>query len=137
MLPAGCTLRSGLWSQMMGCVSVTLSQNVITTLVRNPSLSDSFVVAGAVVCLSGCVVRCCLSFAKIIHDRPKAMEKRDCGTLMDVKPSKEAICRGKQSVYKAVSKCLSVSKAMLDILCCIPKYYILHVTFRSIHCFEG
>ena len=90
MLPAGCTLRSGLWLQMIGCVSVSLSlsQNVITTLVRNPSLRDSFVVAGAVVCLSGCVVRCCLSFAKIIHDRPKAMEKRDCGTLMDVKPSK-------------------------------------------------
>ena len=41
MLPAGCTLRSGLWSQMMGGVSVSLSlsQNVITTLVRNPSLS--------------------------------------------------------------------------------------------------
>lgn len=90
MLPAGCTLRSGLWLQMIGCVSVSLSlsQNVITTLVRNPSLRDSFVVAGAVVCLSGCVVRCCLSFAKIIHGRPKAMEKRDCGTLMDVKPSK-------------------------------------------------
>lgn len=81
MLPAGCTLRSGLWLQMIGCVSVSLSlslsQNVITTLVRNPSLRDSFVVAGAIVCLSGCVVRCCLSFAKIIHDRPKAMEKRD------------------------------------------------------------
>ena len=77
MLPAGCTPRSGLWLQMIGCVSGGLSQNVITTLVRNPSLRDSFVVAGAVVCLSGCVVRCCLSFAKIIHDRPKAMEKRD------------------------------------------------------------
>ena len=134
MLPAGYTLRCGLWLQMIGCVSVSLSlsQNVITTLVRNPSLRDSFVVAGAVVCLSGCVVRCCLSFAKIIHDRPKAMEKRDCGTSMDVKPSKEAICRVKQSVCKAVSKCLSVSKAMLDILCCIPKYYILHVTFSTI-----
>ena len=130
MLPAGCTLRSGLWSQMMGCVSVSLSlsQNVITTLVRNPSLRDSFVVAGLLFCLSGCVVRCCLSFAKIIHDRPKAMEKRDWGALMDVKLQKEAICRGKQSVYKTVSKCLSVSKAMLDILCCIPKYYILHIT---------
>ena len=131
MLPAGCTLRSGLWSQMMGVwvsVSVSLSQNVIITLVRNPSLRDSFVVAGAVVCLSGCVVRCCLSFAKIIHDMPKAMEKRDWGALMDVKLRREAICRGKQSVYKAVSKCLSVSKAMLDILCCIPKYYILHIT---------
>ena len=48
MLPAGCTLRSGLWLQMIGCVSVSLSlsQNVITTLVRNPSLRDSFVVAG-------------------------------------------------------------------------------------------
>ena len=77
MLPAGCTPRSGLWLQMIGCVSGGLSQNVITTLVRNPSLRDSFVVAGAVVCLSGCVVRCCLSFAKIIHDRPKSMEKRD------------------------------------------------------------
>lgn len=49
MLPAGCTLRSGLWLQMIGCVGVSLSQNVITTLVRNPSLRDSFVVAGAVV----------------------------------------------------------------------------------------
>ena len=39
MLPAGCTLRSGLWLQMIGCVGVSLSQNVITTLVRNPSLS--------------------------------------------------------------------------------------------------
>ena len=93
-----------------GCVSVSLclSQNVITTLVRNPSLRDSFVVAGAVACLSGCVVRCCQSFAKIIHDRPKAMEKRDCGTLMDVK-----------LVFQNIT------------------YYILHVTFRSIHCFEG
>ena len=65
MLPAGCTLRSGLWLQMIGCVSVSLSlsQNVITTLVRNPSLRDSFVVAGAVVCLFQdvwCAVVCLL-----------------------------------------------------------------------------
>ena len=110
------------------CGRQSLSERNHYDCQKSLSLRDSFVVAGAVVCLSGCVVHCCLSFAKIIHDRPKAMEKRDCGTLMDVKPSKEAICRVKQSVCKAVSKCLSVSKAMLDILCCIPKYYILHIT---------
>ena len=79
MLPAGCTLRSGLWLQMIGCVSVSLclslSERNHYACPKSLSLRDSSVVAGAVVCLSGCVVRCCLSFAKIIHDRPKAMEK--------------------------------------------------------------
>ena len=70
------------------CGRQSLSERNHYACQKSLSLRDSFVVAGAVVCLSGCVVHCCLSFAKIIHDRPKAMEKRDCGTLMDVKPSK-------------------------------------------------